>query len=55
MKTELHDVAMLVDYHSLPTKDNNTLIAKVERYKATFTLALQSTDLKLGSIHTYFP
>lgn len=38
----------------LSTKDNEELIAKLERYKATMTLALQSAVLKLGSAHEYF-
>jgi predicted AlkP superfamily phosphohydrolase/phosphomutase len=38
----------------LSTKDNEELIGKIERHKATFALALQSANLKLGSTHTYF-
>lgn len=37
----------------LSTKENEELIAKVERYKATFMLALESANLKLGSAHSY--
>jgi hypothetical protein len=36
------------------TKDNEELIAKSERYKATLTLALGNVSLKLSSAHTYF-
>ena len=38
----------------LSTKDNETLIAKIERQKSTFNLALQAANLKLDSTHTYF-
>ena len=35
-------------------KDNEEFIAKIERHKATFTLALQNANLKLSSSNTYF-
>jgi hypothetical protein len=38
----------------LSAKENEELIAKIERHKATFTLALQSAILNVGSAHTYF-
>lgn len=37
----------------LSTKENEDLIAKIERYKATFTLALETANLKQGSAHAY--
>jgi len=38
----------------LSTKENQELIAKSERHKATFTLALQNVNLKLNSAQQYF-
>jgi hypothetical protein len=38
----------------LSIKDNEELLVKIERHKATFTLALQSAGLKVDIAHTYF-
>ena len=38
----------------LSIKDNEELISKAERHKTTFTLALGTANLKVGSVHAYF-
>src|SRR5271167_1360735 len=37
----------------LSAKDNKESISKIERYKTTFTVAMETANLKIGSIHAY--
>ena len=38
----------------LSIKENEELLVKIERHKATFTLALENAVLNIGIAHTYF-